>query len=707
MSNLDRLFFWRGISDSFYNFKGQHTFVPLENRLKLLGAMGVDTSSDAAIAEEVFKLDIKPWLSWVPPLIVSSADKVPIDLSFAPEDINRSFNWRLEKDGDIQMSGNFIPAQLEEVGDYHHQGRRFSRRRYTLGDMKPDYYELTLETDEKTESCTLAASPKTAFIADWASDNQKLWGFVIQLYTLRSDQDWGIGDFSCLRQLIDASAGFGVDIIGLNPFHTLQPDLAEHHSPYSPSDRRFLNPLYIDVERAPGYEQEFKQEQDIDALRKLEHIDYPRLKAVKYPALYACFENFLFGDVQSFITYLEKAGDELIRFANFEVANSWNSEDAVGISIAREALIEALKDENGVLPIEMRVGTFHCYLQWVAEIQLESCQHEARSRGMKVGLLRDLAVGANGGGSEVRTHPELFCDAAAIGAPPDPLALTGQNWGVPPMDPAEMRRTGFQHVRRLFRENMKHCGALRIDHAMSLYRLWWCPPGETADMGSYVYYPFDELMGILCLESYLNQTAVVAEDLGIVPDEFRRAMSERALYSNKVFYFEKWHDTQFKLPKEYEPHALAMTNNHDVPTMLSWWNETDLVLRDRLSLLEPGVSLEEVIAHRREEKRNLLGAINSSGSLPENWGENDVERPMDWGLQCSILKYTATCASQFFVIQLEDALMMDDPVNVPGTFKEHQNWSRKLNKTVEQIFNDAQICSLFKQIDETRQAAGD
>jgi 4-alpha-glucanotransferase len=209
-------------------------------------------------------------------------------------------------------------------------------------------------------------------------------------------------------------------------------------------------------------------------------------------------------------------------------------------------------------------------------------------------------------------------------------------------------------------------------------------------------------MGILCLESHLNKTAIVAEDLGVVPDEFRNAMREKALFSNKVFYFEKWSDTVFKKPEEYDDHALAMINNHDVPTLTSWWNETDLVLREQLSLLEPGVALEDVIDHRRREKENILEQLEARALMPEQWRNLDIpkatSRPIDWPLLSAIMTFSAKSRSKIFVIQLEDLLMMDAPVNVPGTHLEHKNWSRKLDANLEDIFASNSILETIERI---------
>lgn len=695
MSHLDRLFYWHGISDSFYNYKGQYTPVPLENRTKLLNAMGVDTSSAEVVENEVFRLDIEPWLRWVPPLLVSPCEAAYIDISCAPEDIDSNLAWRLCFDGTEINRGDFYPQDLEEVGDYFHEQKRYSRRRLPLGGLDPNYYHVSVVRGEREESCELVAAPKTAYLPEWSLNEEKLWGFVVQLYTFRSENNWGIGDFSDLFNLVEQSAKIGADIIGLNPFHTLQQDLKYNCSPYSPSDRRFLNPLYIDVPTAPGYQSQFFPTDEIQVLRDLSHVDYEKVKALKYSRLSKCFRVFLSTDIQDFISFVEQGDSKLIAFVAFEAQSSFD--DAT-----HAQLLAALKKAPQQLSNAMHELAFHCYLQWAASVQLERCQRRATELGMKVGLLRDLAVGASGAGSEVKTMPRLFCDASSIGAPPDPLALTGQNWGVPPMDPAEMRHSGFAHIRDLIRSNMRSSGALRIDHAMSLYRLWWCPPGDSPEKGAYVYYPLEELMGILCLESHLNKCSVVAEDLGIVPDEFRHAMVERGLYGNKVFYFEKTSNTVFRPPCEYEPHALAMVNNHDVPTMTSWWNDTDIMLREELSMMEEGSSLEDVLAHRLREKINVLSQINKAGLLPQSWKDKDARDSIDGDLMHAILKYTAHCASQFFVIQLEDLLLMNDPVNVPGTFLEHKNWTRKLTKSLNDIFSDSQISKALSEIDKIR-----
>lgn len=697
MSDLDRLFYWRGITADYHNYRGELTEVPIKNRIQILQSMGVDVSSEEAIKTEAFRLDIKPWLSWLSPLEVVHADSLEVDVNFSPDDLNERFHWEIQDGNELLYSGVFTPIDLEEVGDYRYEGKRFSRRRLPLNEaLIANYYSFQLHSNDRKECCRLAICPRQSFLPEERSNSN--WGFILQLYTLRSKTNWGIGDFGDLRELVSLAAPKGVDLIGLNPFHTLQSDLSYNYSPYSPSDRRYLNPLYIDIEQVDCYEANMKPVDKISALRSNPHVDYLAVREVKFRALYACFERLIVSNATELAAYVEQAPSNLVDFANFEALSSWQPDDAVAQEIGREELIIALKSELQVLPNAMNLTAFHCFLQWEAEKQLKACQDLSEELGMTVGLMRDLAVGASSAGAEVRTNKGLFCQQASIGAPPDPLALTGQNWGVPPIDPAELRRTGFAHYIDLLGSNMRHCGALRIDHAMSLLRLWWCPPGETADQGAYIYYPFKELLGLLCLESHLNQCVVVAEDLGVVPDEFREAMNAAGLLGNRVFYFEKWQDDQFKHPTEYDFNALAMLNNHDVPTFLSWWNSTDLTLRDELNLLGVDSDLEQLIAFRQKEKAHLVYLLQQDGFLPDSWQGKKVESEADQDIVFALMRFASQVNSRYFMVQLEDLLLMDSPVNVPGTFKEHANWSRKLPTYLAELFSRDDIQALLGDI---------
>jgi len=741
MSDLDRLFYWRGIADQYQNYRGEQVFVPLENRMTLLETMGIDTSSEAIVSEAAYELDVAPWRQYMPPLQTFRVDKACAGQFFVnlhPARLSHDLKWKLKgKNGELLDSGAVIPNTLPEVGDYLFNGLRYSRRMVQTSIYDPGYYsiELTLADALPVKSvpanetvktkqvvANLALVPKKVYQPEWLARGENPWGFIVQLYTLRSETDWGIGDFSDLKKLITMAAANGADVIGLNPLHALLPDVGKCHSPYSPSDRRFVSPLYIDPTAEPDFQKSSKlnkskvvkkRNQQIDTLRKADFVDYERVKDLKYSVFELMYAHFSSEDLingsdraTSFSEFIEEGGTALQQFALFEVAyNRWKN--ASFIAVLDDEVVSAdptSKEFISALNKHREAIEFHCYLQWLAHAQLEECQSTAVDAGMSVGIVRDLAVGADGGGAEAFANPEQFCTKASVGAPPDPLAEQGQNWGLPPMDPSYLRATGFSHYIQILRENMSRCGALRIDHAMSLMRLWWCPPGTTANHGAYVYYPFEDMLGLLCLESYLNKCAIIGEDLGVVPDEFRRAITEAGIFTNRVFYFEKENFTYFKPPERYDIHALAMVNNHDVPTLVSWWDGKDLLLRDKLDIFEEGVDYGMMLEQRQRDKQEVLNFLSAQSLLPQSWQEAGTDDSADSELVYAILRAVSRVVSKLYVIQLEDVLLMDAPVNVPGTFKEYPNWQRKISSTIEDVFASNKAKKLFTQINTERQS---
>jgi len=738
MSDLDHLLYWRGIAGEYLNYRGEMVQVPIKNRLELLQTMGIDVTDAVAVASEAYELDVGPWKHFFPPLQTYGLEqKGAFYINLHPDRLSKELKWQIRGRNDVLLdSGSCMPISAREVGDYSFKGLRYSRRLIPVNISEPGYYELRVEMAEQPEDtavkladaentcvveAVLALVPKTVFQPDWLEQGANPWGFIVQLYTLRSKHDWGIGDFSVLKLLIEKSAKSGADLIGLNPLHALLPDIEEHCSPYSPSDRRFINPLYID----PTIEPEFtaavslhapafakKREDKLSALRKTEYVDYAAVQALKYVHFKDMFQVFWDSErtndtprYQAFIHFVEESGYALKQFALYEAVRNRCLEATYHADVDDSVLTADVDSSvfTDAWQSNLETVMFHCYLQWLAHEQLEQCQRATQDAGMRVGLIRDLAVGADGGGSEAFSNPGLFCTGASVGAPPDPLAEQGQNWGLPPMDPAHLRATGFKHFIQVLRENMSRCGALRIDHAMSLMRLWWCPPGTTADHGAYVYYPFEDMLGLLSLESYLNQCAIIGEDLGVVPAEFRKAISAARIFTNRVFYFEKENYSFFKDPKNYDVHALAMVNNHDVPTLKSWWDGTDLLLRDRLNIFEEGVDYQSMKEQRSRDKNEVFNFLEAQQLLPETWEERDLEKPASQDLIYAILCAVSRVSSRLFVLQLEDVLLMEEPVNVPGTHKEHPNWQRKMSGSVEAIFNRDTTQKLLNAINQERQ----
>jgi 4-alpha-glucanotransferase len=370
---------------------------------------------------------------------------------------------------------------------------------------------------------------------------------------------------------------------------------------------------------------------------------------------------------------------------------------------------------------------YHCYLQWLSETQLQTCQQLADKLGMEIGLIRDLAIGSQRNSAEVDLNPNLFAQNASIGAPPDPLAPQGQNWGLPPMKPLQLQQSGYHHFIELLQANMAHCKALRIDHVMGLMRLWWCAenkylpnicetqedsksetkPSKTSVQnlhgeGAYVAYPVDELFAILRLESQRNHCLVIGEDLGIVPPEIRTRMASSGLFSNALFYFEKYDPVRFKVPQHFIPKALTMIANHDVPTLAAWWNKTDLATRSQIGLINSDEEFQRAVRERESDLIQIMHWLNDAGLLPDHWRNFNIHKAFDYDLCRALLQANARSASQLVSLQLEDLCLTESPVNIPGTSTEYPNWRRKVPQNLDAIFSCVETDTLISAFVQAR-----
>ncbi|RLQ22481.1 4-alpha-glucanotransferase [Seongchinamella sediminis] len=689
MNSLEKLLYLRGVAAEYLNYSGDRITVPTDVRLQLLAAMGHDVNDPEGVERAIYQLDALPWKCWLQPFTVVSAGAGGfVDIRVHPRDYAMPIDWRLQTEQGEEMAGQCVPAGMTEVGDYHLEGVRYSARRLELPPLPPGYHQLALWNQDTRVEAVLAACPPRCYQAG-GRQRGPVAGISCQLYTLRSARNWGIGDFSDLEELIEYSAAAGLDIIGLNPLHAPDMSAADFASPYSPSDRRFLNPLYVDPTRVPDYGNSAEVASllaDPATRRRLAElqtsplVDYSGVAALKFAVFDAMYRHFCAGEgdeplgrTQAFDDFVSRGGAPLRAFSVHE-------------------------SQRSRLPLDSAAEPrFHQYLQWLAEEQLARCQALARVRGMKIGLLRDLAVGAVEEGAEVTTNRALFCSRASIGAPPDPLAPRGQDWNLPPPDPVALRADNFRHFIDLLRANMAHCGALRIDHVMGLWRLWWCLPGM--DAGAYVFYPFEELLAILRLESHRNECAVIGEDLGVVPDELRVRMSATAVYGNRLLYFQRDPDQQFSAPQQHQADALLMVTNHDVATLAGWWNTTDLQLRSDCGALGDAQPLQASLAQRQEDKHRLLHWLQRLQLLPLAWEDPDAaisrQQPFDLGLCAAILRASARSSAELLLFQLDDLQLLEAPVNIPGTCREYPNWRRKQRRETASLFADPDIQALL------------
>ncbi len=546
--------------------------------------------------------------------------------------------------------------------------------------------------------------PRRCFEPPALAGGGRRWGVSVQLYTLRSASNWGIGDFGDLVELVRRAAAAGADFVGLNPLHALFAGDPAHSSPYSASSRHVLNVLYIAVEQAPGFagcaeararvaDPQFQQE--LTRLRNTAFVDYEGVARVKLPVLRNVYEGFLQEHVAKdssegleFEAFVAGRGETLRLHALFEAIDEVMRarREAAGGWLSWPA---AYRDPRGrvVAAFERsaarRVG-FHAWLQWVADRQLAAAAAAAREAGMGIGLYGDYAVGVNAGGSEVWSRQHVYRLGAGVGAPPDALALKGQDWGIPPMDPLALRAEDFRPFAELMRDNMRHFGALRIDHVMSLYRLWWVPGGLPATDGGYVHYPLDELLAALARASRDCRCLVIGEDLGTVPREMSLAMKAFGVYHYKVLMFEKEADGRFTPPGEWSRGAIAAVTTHDLPTLASWWAGSDIELREQLGLYPDEATLLAVRQERQRDRERLVGALAEAGLRPD-WPVDRFEPHF----AAAVHSFLGASRSALVAVQAEDLLGMLEPVNVPGTGSEHPNWLRKLTGDLAELFEGA------------------
>jgi 4-alpha-glucanotransferase len=348
---------------------------------------------------------------------------------------------------------------------------------------------------------------------------------------------------------------------------------------------------------------------------------------------------------------------------------------------------------------------FFLWLQWQAALQLEMANQVAQKNGMLIGLYRDLAVGVSEGSAEIWGNKELYCTDASVGAPPDVLGPLGQNWGLPPMDPEKLFEQQYQPIIEMFDANMRATGALRIDHVMALLRLWWVVKGDDAKKGGYVYYPVDDLLAILALESHRHQSLVIGEDLGTVPDEIRAKLADNGVYSYRVFFFEQAQDGGFFSPAHYPEQSMSTLTTHDMPTLTGYWHCDDLALGKELGIYPTEDILSALYASRHQNKQSILDTLHGHHSVNDEVGRDVHNVSMCKALNFGMQLHMASGSSALLSLQLEDWLEMDKPVNIPGTFNEYPNWRRKLTRNLQDIFNDSSFNDLAANLTEARKHA--
>lgn len=506
----------------------------------------------------------------------------------------------------------------------------------------------------------------------------RTWGVTCQLYGLRSGRNLGIGDFEDLARLGEHLASTGADFIGVSPLHALFAAAPDRASPFFPSNRQFLNPLLIAVDRVDGHDPG-----DVDAalaaeVRDAELIEYRLVAAVKLPALRRAFERS--GGVlptTDFAELADRYGDALARHALFEALSAAHvrSGGSPGWHCWPQAYHEAEGPEVArFLREHAEEVAFHAWLQQQADHQLGDAADRVARAGMRVGLYLDLAVGLAPDGSATWSDQRSTIVGARIGAPPDAFNADGQDWGLAPLAAGR----GFAPFEELYEANLRHAGALRLDHAMGLYRLFMIPDGFPAIEGTYVLYPLPELLGILADASQRSKAMLIGEALGVVPEGFIEAIAAVGVQSYRVMMFEQDADG-FRSPADYPRDAFACVATHDTATLAGWWAGTDIGLRATIGLLDPE-AIDESERQRASERAALCERIHAEGGP-----RFDPDARYSTEVAAAVHRLIAATPCRLAAVQLEDLLASEDQPNVPGTIDEHPNWRCRAAVGVDQV----------------------
>ncbi len=677
---LDRLARAAGIAPEWWEVDGTRHIVGADTKRALLASMRLPADSQAAIQGALEHLAQQGELRALPvAMTVRYGEAIELSLPVA-----RGLNVRplglliLLEDGSERRlrlgsdEGILVPGTAVN-------GRPYGAWKVTLPAL-PIGRHRVVRDDAADAVCHLAVVPRRCHLPAPLGAGERRFGVSAQLYSLRRAEDQGIGDFTTLAELAAATAAAGGAVVGLNPLHALFGNERRRASPYHPSDRRFLDPIYLDVAKFG-----LPEAVGSAALSAQENVDYQEVWSAKKAILERQFTEFDC-DAAEFAEYLRDGGDVLRNFAVFETISetrpgkSWHvwppelrSPDAAGIAAFAAAHESRLR--------------FHQFLQFLCDRQLRL----AASGPLEIGLLRDLAVGAAPDGGEAWADARTLAWGASIGAPPDPFAPNGQVWGLPPPDPVGMATGGYDRFSRLLRANMRHAGVLRIDHVMQLSRLFWIPDGAAGHDGAYVAYPMQDLLGHAALESMRAQCMIVGEDLGTVPEGFRERLAEADIFGFRVLLLER-DGIGFRPPSAYPAAALACVSTHDLPTLAGWWDAADITERAALGMLAPDAAARQV-ALRQSEKSALRSALADEAIAA------GIDAPvLSVETAAGVHEFVGRAGCALMLVQAEELAGEAVAVNLPGTDAERPNWRRKLAPMVDDLFASPRAEALLRPL---------
>ena len=642
-----------GIAPRWSDVHGQTHEVAPETLRTVLAASGLPAGSDAEVSDSRAALD-QP--SHAP--LVTARQGAPVRVELPPGRFQLAHEDGGLTEGALGSDGLLPP--IDKLG-YHV---------LSAGDAQ----------------VTIAVAPPRCFTVQDAAPGRRPWALAAQLYSLRRPGDSGVGDFAALADFVRSAAGHGASAVAISPVHAQFSADPHRFSPYSPSSRLLLNVLHA----APAMQPD-------RALEAAPLVDWPRAAAVRLAALGAAFDAMDVATRAEFETFRRDLGDTLETHARFEALHAyhvagghWHWRDwPAEHRDPRSAAVEAFAREHQVEVVR------HAFMQFMADRGLGAAQRAARDAGMPIGLIADLAVGADSGGSHCWARQPETLAGLTIGAPPDLLSPQGQSWGLTAFSPRGLAAHGFAAYLEMLRAAMRHAGGVRIDHAMGLTRLWVVPQGASAKDGAYIRFPLTDMLRLIALESVRHGSIVLGEDLGTVPEGFAEQIGDAGILGMRVLWFEKTKDNRFTSPRSWTPGAAAMTSTHDLATVAGWWQGADIAAR---AIANPSndVAHEEWV--RGEDRAHLWSAMQASGAA-----QGDAPAPIEPARAVdAAVRHVATASCDLVVLPLEDAVGAIEQPNLPGTLDEHPNWRRRFAAPAATLLDTAEVAARLHDLNRLR-----
>ena len=634
---------------------GEEVASPLETVRTLLARLGFPCDGAGETQDSLERLRAR---SRRPvPEIAVSRDGIPTSIAANVAD---GSDWRVLTEGGAAIAGRAERGQID------------------LPALDTGYHRLSVRIDGADVRSTIIAAPQRC----WRPPVEgRRWGYSGSVYGFRRDGDLGIGDIGHVASLAEAAGRRGASFLGLSPLHALFPSDRDCISPYSPSSRLFVDPIYIDPRDLPGVGPAANHHGGGDL------VDYDRVWSEKKQLLERAWQAHQ-GEAPSapFDAYRAAGGETLALHAMFDALTEGDAEHRPAGGLAEPPQGKARSDIEASLRERI---SFYSWLQWIADRQLAQADAMARASGMDIGLLADLAVGASPNGSELWSQPGDYLPWVTIGAPPDLLAPQGQEWGLRAFNPIALEQSGMESFRRLVAASMRNCGGLRIDHAFQLRRLFLVPEGRTADQGAYLRYPLEALLAVLRVESHRAGCLVIGEDLGTKPPEFSEALEDAGVLGYRVVYFERGTDRRFTAPADYAPETMVVLNTHDLATFRGWWLGRDIADRVKYGVTDIEHA-EAARTERQADRRRLVELLRQEGLLPAGDEPDDLPAEL-------VARLLARCRSMLVGLSLDDVAGVTDQQNVPGVTDGPPNWRRRMPLSIADLAREGGPLDRFAQ----------